>query len=217
MRIAVLSDIHGHIDRLNAVIDDLQKYDVDRVVSLGDVATLGPKPREVIDRLEEMHFECVMGNHDEFLLKPELIKNYTDVPFVIDGVERCVQQLRESDLVFIATFKPTLRIRHGKRSLYCFHGTPRSNTEELLPTASDEQLDEIFHSEEADVIAGGHIHVQNARRFQRKYIINPGSVGMPFEAYPFKKVPRILPWAEYALVDLTHSFKSVSLMRVVIG
>lgn len=214
MRIAIISDIHGYIDRLDAVINDLQGFDTDKIISLGDVATLGPHPREVIQKLSELHCECVMGNHDEFLLRPELIKNYTDVPFVVDGVESCARQLRDSDLSYIATFKHSLRVGFAGKSLYCFHGTPESNTGELLTGLSTEQLDAFFHDEEADIIAAGHIHVQTARRHRRKIIINPGSVGMPFETYPFTDTPVILPWAEYALVEISTQTVSVSLRRV---
>ncbi len=73
MRIALISDIHANEVALGAVLDDIERTGVDRVVCLGDVATLGPRPESVLDRIRQMDCPCIMGNHDAFLLDPELI------------------------------------------------------------------------------------------------------------------------------------------------
>src|SRR3954468_20883448 len=66
MRIALISDVHGSELALNAVLADIARTGVDQIVCLGDTATLGPRPREVLERLAELRCICILGNHDEF-------------------------------------------------------------------------------------------------------------------------------------------------------
>jgi len=71
MRIALLSDIHGHLVPFEAVLADLQNDSPDQIVCLGDVAATGPRPRAVIERLRALDPPVVMGNTDAFLLDPQ--------------------------------------------------------------------------------------------------------------------------------------------------
>ncbi len=73
MRIALISDIHGNEIALRTVLKEIDEEAVDAIYCLGDVAPLGPHPRETIDIVRSRGIPCVMGNHDEFLLLPELI------------------------------------------------------------------------------------------------------------------------------------------------
>ena len=71
MRTALVSDIHGNGVALRAVLDDLDRQEIDRVVCLGDVAQGGPEPVEVLDAVRDRDWRVVMGNADAFLLDPE--------------------------------------------------------------------------------------------------------------------------------------------------
>jgi predicted phosphodiesterase len=79
VRIALLSDVHGNGVALRAVIADIERRGVDRVVCLGDVATLGPEPVESIAALRDLGCDCVLGNHETFLLDPP---SHTHIPMV---------------------------------------------------------------------------------------------------------------------------------------
>lgn len=78
MRIALISDLHGNTVALQTVLKDIQQAHVDRIVCLGDVATLGPRAHDVLSILADLQCVCIRGNHDDFLLDEELIKQYTD-------------------------------------------------------------------------------------------------------------------------------------------
>jgi len=65
----------------------------------------------------------------------------------------------------------------------------------------EDDLDEIFASVDADVLAGGHTHVQLFRRYTNAILLNPGSVGLPYEIEPETGVVYNRPEAEYALVE----------------
>jgi len=75
MRIALLSDIHGNIHALNAVLDELSTEKIDQYVCLGDVVEHGPNPRESLARILELNCPVVMGNTDE-----RMISDYTTTP-----------------------------------------------------------------------------------------------------------------------------------------
>ena len=88
MRIALISDIHGNQLALEAVLRDAHAQGADRVACLGDVATLGPQPLAVLHTLQELGCPCILGNHDSFLLQPELVARYTQVPVIVEAISR---------------------------------------------------------------------------------------------------------------------------------
>ncbi len=202
MRVALISDLHGNLIALDAVLADAAKSGVDRVVCLGDVATLGPCPHEVLARLRALGCPCIVGNHDAFLLDAALIRAYTETPIVVDAVDWCRAQLSADELGFVRTFVPELTIElGGGATLGCYHGTPRSHMEDLLPTASADELDRLLDGRVATVLAGGHTHLQMVRAHRDSLVVNPGSVGMPFLEAPAGRPPTILPRADYAIVE----------------
>lgn len=204
MRVALISDLHGNLVALEAVLADAARAGVDRTVCLGDVATLGPRPREVLARVRAIGCPCIMGNHDAFLLDPALIHTYTETPIVVDAVDWCRAQLSADELAFVRTFVPELVVPlAGGATLGCYHGTPRSHMEDLPPSAPPAELDRLLDGRAATVLAGGHTHLQMLRPHRGSLVVNPGSVGMPFLEAPAGAPPTILPYAEYAIVEAT--------------
>src|SRR5690348_61501 len=85
-RVALISDIHSNEVALRAVVADIRRTGVDQIICLGDVANLGPAPNAVIEILAGLECPCIMGNHDEFLLDPSLVRAYNDAPRIIASV-----------------------------------------------------------------------------------------------------------------------------------
>jgi putative phosphoesterase len=214
MRVALISDLHGNAVALSAVLDQLRTERVDRIVCLGDVATLGPAPGQVLARLAELGCACIQGNHDAFLLEPDLIHRYTEAQVVVDAVAACQAGLGAGERAFLATFQPTLDLDLDGVTLGLFHGSPRSHTEDLLATTAAEKLDEALGPRRATVMAGGHTHLQMLRQHRGTLLVNPGSLGMPFESYAHGGPPRVLPHAEYAIVEAVRGAVSVTLRRL---
>src|SRR5258708_5784923 len=104
MRVALISDIHGNEIALAAVLAEIDHEAVDVAYCLGDIATLGPRPRETLDMIRSRGLRCVMGNHDEFLLLPDLISTYSTVPIVAEAVDWCRTELSTADLDFLRHF-----------------------------------------------------------------------------------------------------------------
>ncbi len=215
MRIALISDIHANEVALQAVLDDIEKIGVDQLVCLGDVATLGPAPGAVLQTLQGLGCPCIMGNHDEFLLNPPLIHTYTTSPKVLAAVDWCRSQLSGEALDFLHTFQPHLTIPlEGQATLLLFHGSPQSHMDNILSTTSPEALDEWLGGRQAAVMAGGHTHIQMLRQHRGTLLVNPGSVGQPFEEFVVGKPPKLLPHAEYATIEATPRGITVTLRRV---
>jgi len=215
MRIALISDLHGSEFALNAVLADIARTGVDQIVCLGDVATLGPRPREVLGRLAELGCICILGNHDEFMLDERLIQSYSEVPIIVEAVDWCRAQLTAADLTFIASFTRRFELKlNNSGNLLLFHGTPDSNMTDLLATTAAERVDELLGARRATVMAGGHTHLQMLRQHRGTLLVNPGSVGLAFKEHAAGKVPVLMPHAEYAVIDAMDGDVAVSLRRV---
>lgn len=215
MRVALISDLHANEVALSAVFRHIKRHGVDATICLGDVATLGPHPREVLDILKAQGCPCIMGNHDEFLLDAQLIDGYTEAPIVKQAVDWCRNQLRPADFDFLRSFQTGLTLSlDAKTQLALFHGSPRSHMENLLATTPAEELDQLLGERRSTVMAGGHTHLQMLRQHRGTLLVNPGSVGMPFREFVMGKAPRVLPHAEYAMVFVESGEVSVQLQRV---
>ncbi len=216
MRIALISDIHGNAIALKAVLAEIEQRAVDRIVCLGDVATIGPQPRETLDILQSLEAAFVLGNHDAALLDPSLSHDYNIAPILDTSLGWCEGQLTAADREFLGTFQPTLDVPlNGAHSLLCFHGSPKSNTDILIATTPPEELDHYFEGYAFQVMAGGHTHVQMLRQHYGIWFVNPGSVGNAFCYTPIGgSEPVLLPWAEYALLTVDARGLSVDLRRV---
>lgn len=215
MRIALFSDIHGNETAFKAVICDIEQFDVDRIVCLGDLATLGPSPHTAVQMLRKLDCSCILGNHDAFMLDPDLVRTYTEVPVIVEAIDWCRDQLSEDDLNFIRTFQPFIEITYNKESkLLLFHGSPRSHMENILSTTPSDKLEQMLGNTTATVMAGGHTHVQMLRQFKGNLIVNPGSVGLPFKEFVDGRQPEVMEHSEYAIIEMEQNHINISLRRV---
>lgn len=205
-RVALISDVHGNLVALEAVLADLAGQGVDGIVCLGDVAATGPQPRETVERLRELECPVVMGNADAWMVNP------TPAPDADERTRRfeemdlwCAERLGPDLLAWLGTFQPTVDVELGdEATLLCFHGSPRSYNDIIRATTPDEDLTPFFEDIDASLLAGGHTHQRMLRRYQGRTLLNPGSVGLPSDP----------PWAEYAIVEVEDGVERVMFQRV---
>jgi predicted phosphodiesterase len=95
-----------------------------------------------------------------------------------------------------------------------FHGSPSSNTVDLLADTAPATFDAQLGAERATVMAGGHTHLQMLRQHRGTLVVNPGSVGAPFREFANGGLPTILPHAEYASIEARGGEVGVTLHRV---
>lgn len=216
-RIILLSDIHGNLTALEAVLANVRLTGADRVVCLGDVAAMGPQPREVIGRLRELGCPVVMGNTDAWLAEPPPARAVDEVARQEEEWLRWgADQLTADDRAFFRSFAPTVEVPldHGG-TLLCYHGSPRSFNDALLPATPPEDLDKLLGGNAAaTVFAGGHTHQQMLRRHRASLVINGGAIGRSPALVPLPSPLRYVTWAEYAILNLDGSRLGVELRRV---
>jgi putative phosphoesterase len=213
--LALLSDIHGNLTALEAVLADLSADGVERLVCLGDVAAYGPQPAAVLERLQALNVPVVMGNTDAWLLDPQPHPERDEKTSIVNEIELWgAAQLTAVHRQYLQTFQPTLTISLAEEvELLCFHGSPRSFHDIILATTPDEALAGFFEGYTATIMAGGHTHTQLVRRFRQAWLLNPGSVGMPFESFSTTTIQRPHV-AEYGLISWENGRITIQLRRV---
>ena len=152
-----------------------------------------------------------MGNTDVRMSTARLDEPRTpDLPPSYAMELWCVDQLTSADRAFIQTFPLTIAVPlDHQMSLLAFHGSPHANTDLLFATTPEPDLPVLLGDLQATILAGGHTHVQLVRRYRDMVIVNPGSVGLPFEQ-PVPSGPiRRPPWAEYAMVSVRQGRVSI--------
>jgi putative phosphoesterase len=205
MRLAIISDIHGECFALDQVLHDIEQQGIEQIVCLGDAIQGGSQPAQTVARLRELNCPVVMGNADAWLLT----RQETSAGEETSEQQRAVRawslaRLSESDLAYIQQFRPTIEIplEAGKK-LLCFHGSPRSFNDVILPETSDEAVRQFLDGYDATLFTGGHTHTQQMRRLGNSWYINPGSVSLSYNWELCDLASgrvRVDPWANYAIV-----------------
>jgi predicted phosphodiesterase len=192
MRYLVLSDIHGNLAALDAVLEDAPAGLP--IWCLGDVVGYGPNPNECIERLQEHEHECVVGNHDWAVMGKVDVEDFN-----LDA-KQSVQWTQDQLSVASLNYLEKLALQHANGEFTLVHGSPRDPIWEYLfrPTTARASFDEL---ETAHALVG-HTHVpckftlfvQNGVQRcemdrliegtpqplgEGRLIINPGSVGQP--------------------------------------
>lgn len=207
MRLALISDIHGNLPALEAVLAEIEHENVDEILCLGDVA-VGPQPGETLDLVRELGCPVVLGNWDAYFIRG-FPSHQTEIGRqLVEMGEWWADQLSAQQRAFIETFADELK----RPGLVAFHGSPRSYEDFIYSTTPDAELAEMLDGTREPVLAGGHTHFAMVRHFDAALIVNPGSVGLPFAKR--EEVMRISPWAEYAILEWNYGDLSVDLRRI---
>lgn len=177
MRVAVLSDIHGNLPALRAVLSDLEDEGVRSVVVAGDTIS-GPWPVEVFDAVAALDARNVRGNADREVL--ERSTRYGPL------ATWCADRLGAERLEVAASWPLTLELDvDGLGRVLVCHSTPTSDEPIYTRITPEGELVELLGPVEADVLVSGHTHVQYDRTLTSGLrVVNPGSVGMPYEGQP---------------------------------
>jgi predicted phosphodiesterase len=169
---ALLYDIHGNLPALDAVIDDARAAGAGEFVLGGDYAFFGAFPLEVVERLRQLDADWIRGNTDRWL------EDASDVPRseLNDRALSSCRDMLGGIAHELAALAPTAEL---DGALVC-HASPRSDMHSFMP--SDGEADAaLLSDDDPDVIVFGHTHLQFRRSSGSRTLVNPGSVGLPFD------------------------------------
>jgi len=216
MKIAAISDIHGNLGALDAVLADIARRGVDLVVNLGDIVSGALQPCETAERLMALALPTIRGNHERQVLED-------DSSHMGASDRLAYSTLRPEQKQWLASLPASLRLAGD---VLLVHGTPDSDITYFLETvtqsgcsrAGKRQVTALAGDTDAALILCGHTHVPRTMQLDDgRLIVNPGSVGL--QAYadtrPFAhRIETGSPHARYAIVERGRSGWSAELIAV---
>lgn len=217
MQLAVISDIHGNCFALDRVLQDIRAQGIEQIVCLGDAIQGGAQPAQTVARLRELNCPVVMGNADAWLLTGQETSPHETTSEQQRAVRAwSLAQLSEDDLAFMRQFAPTIEILPGAgQKLLCFHGSPLSFDDLILPTTPDDEVRRFLAGSDATLLTGGHTHTQQLRRISSSaWYFNPGSVSLTYNWTRSAQEPTVDPWSDYAIVSTEGTNFSIAFRHV---
>jgi diadenosine tetraphosphatase ApaH/serine/threonine PP2A family protein phosphatase len=176
--LAVLYDIHGNLPALEAVLADADQAGATRHLLGGDFALFGPWPADTVARLDRLDAFWIRGNGERWTARPG---DAPDDPVVQGAIEASRAELGDALVERLAA----LPEQHAHGDVRFCHASPPSDVRGFSPEASDDDV-ELLAAVGEDRLFVGHTHLQFRRRSSERGIevVNPGSVGMPFDGDP---------------------------------
>jgi putative phosphoesterase len=177
LKLAILSDIHGNIFALEAVLEKISQIGVDRIIFLGDFTGYYYHSKEVFDRLLELDATMILGNHEHMLfdcadgiLDAEVLRQKYG-----SGHKLALKQFTDSELDNVRKLPDYHLETINGFSIGCFHGSPFDPNFYLYPNASTEILSKCDMG--IDFIFVGHSHYPFIAKLGHGQLVNVGSVG----------------------------------------
>ncbi len=184
MPVAVISDIHGNIHALAAVLADIRARVLAPVYCLGDLVGYGAFPNEVVQRIRDERIPTIMGNYDDgvgfdrddcgcaYRTQEEMDRGQRSLMWTR-------AQTTGDNKSFLQTFPAEIRFDLGGKRILLVHGSPRKMNENLFEDRPLSSFQRLAASSNADVIVFGHTHQPYEKTVDGVTFINAGSVGKP--------------------------------------
>jgi protein phosphatase len=205
-RIAIISDIHGNIPALEAVLSDINERGIERIYCLGDLIGKGPHPKQVIEMVKNASAKVIYGNWDDWLAgKPDEEQEHAFWQY---------QLLDKDEINYLKSLPFSIEFFMSGRFIRLFHASPQSVYKRVQPGSSIEDRLAMFDNTEAtgtppgdinpDVVGYGDIHNAYIQNFKGKTLFNVGSVGNPLE----------ITQASYAILEGSYCNRSLGAFSV---
>ncbi|MDP5275492.1 metallophosphoesterase family protein [Chengkuizengella axinellae] len=178
-KIAIISDIHGNIPALDAVMNDIKSRDIHKIFCLGDMVGKGPYPEIAVDRVKNQCEVVVQGNWDDAITKE------SDYETMLWHQNR----LGKQRIDYLASLPFSIDFWMSGKFIRLFHASAESVHKRVLPWDSIEERLAMFHhthstgfsKKEPDVVGYGDIHSAYIQNYKQKSLFNVGSVGNPLD------------------------------------
>lgn len=208
MRLAIISDIHGNIEALEAVLADLESAGgADHLWCLGDLAAFGLNPSECIQRVRQLpEIKVIQGNTDRYLtagVRPTMptpdAESWAKYAYRTARRDQAftwaLERMTWEDYEYLAGLKTDLALElEGYGWVIGFHAIPGDDEANTLnPAAEPHHMLDALLDREGSIAFGGHTHLAMDRDLGRWRVVNPGSVGIPFDGDP-RAAYAVLTW-----------------------
>ena len=178
IKIAVLSDVHGNINALDSVLEDIKKEKADHVIVLGDFITDFPAgTKKTIDTIRSVTDYVIKGNR-EIIIEKGMEDGYNYNQFITTYLT--LMELNDSEKNYIKKLPEQISLIFNENiSIRCVHGSPFSAFEHIFENDINKNIDTLSKIPEK-ILLCGHTHEQWSQTINEKIILNPGSVGINF-------------------------------------
>ena len=172
MKVAIISDLHGNMQALEKVCEDIKNNKCEKVFCLGDLAMAGPQPRAMVDFVRsKSDWTVIQGNTDKMIaeMKPEDISVLKDnAPVMANALLEELMYIEDERKKYLRNLPPELKFEIEGVKIHLVHGSPRKNNENIFPDMPLAEVEKIVSCSDADVIFCGHTHMpcgyQTSRR-----------------------------------------------------
>jgi len=179
MEVAFISDIHGNLEALTAVLTIIDSLKIKKIYCVGDIVGYAANPKECIEEIKSRKIPSVKGNHEYATITGNT--SWFN-PYAASAIEWGRQQLNEEDFDYLQKLPEKIIERINGYKLFLVHGSPRDPIFEYVHEESD--LEELIEMSEADILVMGHTHVPFIKKVKNSLVVNCGAIGQPRDYNP---------------------------------
>ncbi len=226
MRIAIISDIHGNLTALEAVLKDLRVTSPDLILHGGDLADSGARPAEVIDLVRDLGWQGVVGNTDEMHTRPESLDEFAGQSKAPASLWNALREMAAATHAVLGEERIAwlrgLPRRHVTEEIALVHASPSTPWHSPDSQADDSELESVYGQLRRPIAIYGHIHRSFIRRLPcplsgEMLVINTGSVSLSYDG-DFRSSYLLLDGSRPAIrrveYDLAKELKALSACRL---
>jgi putative phosphoesterase len=188
-RVAVITDIHGNLPALEAVLSAIGSMDVDAIYCGGDLVGYGPHPNEVCTLIEDRAIPTIYGNYD-YAIGRDLedcgcaYRDRHDRELGEKSIEWTLARTDARSKEFMAGLPFDLRFELAGKRVRLVHGSPRKVNEYLFEDKPARTFERIAAGADCDALVFGHTHQPWVHEYGGVLFVNCGSVGKPKDGDP---------------------------------
>lgn len=187
-KIAIISDIHGNLEALRSVLDDIKERNINRIFCLGDIIAKGTHQQECVDLVKENCDVILRGNCDEYFTSD--IDLLTKTQSEVDRIFWNKNKLNEETRKYLSNLPYCYEFYLSGRLVRLVHAHPGKIDKFVGNIDKIDRLYELFlpssntiSDKKADVLIYGHIHTPYIQKIYNRTIINTGSVGNAIDVF----------------------------------
>lgn len=189
MKIGIITDIHSNIQALNAILNEFDKQNVEKIICCGDIIGIGIHPEETVQTLlkRKKMLIAVRGNHEQYLLNGLPKEIHDDKKMSEKEIANHKwnhSKLSDQSIEFLRQLEIFQNIELDGKRFYIVHYPQQSDGtyKKHIKNPSAMENMEMFKENNADIFLYGHTHTFSVNSIDGKWYINTGALGCPMKS-----------------------------------